>query len=465
MYPNLISAEIVADSKAPTGERITTYKLVMPRFILAEFNTHRLFSRNSASSRAIPLKKMIQQVKKTPFIPMAFQKDHSGMQGVEYITDEDALEAVKYLWLEGRNVMIRVAESLNAGENSSGKTDNKVTKQLCNRLLEPFLYHTVLVTATEWSNFFALRNPDYVLHDDNKEFHFKSRKDAIAHFGEDELVEYQTESVKLKDLSDVQWLQFNEGMGEIHIMDLAEKMWDAMNESTPKELKEGEWHIPFGDNIDLKANFNPSDKDKEFHSKRRMFIVKEDKLQYAPVGCDKSHIEYFGDLSNLVRGFIFDNKVYTYINDFIPIRSNIVRNELSGMGYSFFEGTKDGFHYNYDEKIDPQVKIATARCARISYETLGDNPKIDYEADIKLHDMLLKDGHMSPMEHCARVMTYHERKLQIKGEGKTYSEAGAGAFTNNPLGALSVHEIPESAQGWSRNFKGFIQYRELVEQL
>ena len=74
-YPNLISAEILADSLNQFVERITTMKLIFPRIILAEFNTHRMFNRNSASSRAIPLHKMIKAVEENPFIPIAWQKE------------------------------------------------------------------------------------------------------------------------------------------------------------------------------------------------------------------------------------------------------------------------------------------------------------------------------------------------------------------------------------------------------
>jgi hypothetical protein len=80
----MIKAEIIADSKTQFGERLTTFVLVFPRIILAEFNTHRMFSRNSASSRAIPYKKMLSMVWNNPFIPIGWMKDHSGMQGYEY---------------------------------------------------------------------------------------------------------------------------------------------------------------------------------------------------------------------------------------------------------------------------------------------------------------------------------------------------------------------------------------------
>ena len=70
-----INAEIIADSVDSKGNRITTMLLTFPRFILAELNTHRMFSRNSASSRAIPFEKMVKMVEEDPFIPIAWQKD------------------------------------------------------------------------------------------------------------------------------------------------------------------------------------------------------------------------------------------------------------------------------------------------------------------------------------------------------------------------------------------------------
>ena len=98
---------------------------------------------------------------------------------------------------------------------------------------------------------------------------------------------------------------------------------------------------------------------------------------------------------------------------------------------------------------ETSVKIATARCARISYETLGDNHKIDYEIDVKLHDMLLQSKHMSPFEHCAQAMTENEydNMFQITIPQKNHRD-------------YFVEHIP----GWCRNFRGFIQYRHLVEQ-
>ena len=84
----MISAKIIADSLSPMGHRITTFVLVFPRIVLAEFNTHRMLSRNSASSRAIPFEKMLQMVKSNPFIPIRWMMEHKGMQGSDYIENE-----------------------------------------------------------------------------------------------------------------------------------------------------------------------------------------------------------------------------------------------------------------------------------------------------------------------------------------------------------------------------------------
>lgn len=144
-------AIILADSISPTGARLTTMEVTFPRMVLAEFNTHRMFSRNSASSRAIPVEKMLDKVRTHPFIPVRFGKNQKGMQASEWLAGTEHSEAVRR-WYHGRDRAIETAEALLAVG---------VHKQLVNRVLEPYLWHTVIVTATEWSNFFALRDhPD-----------------------------------------------------------------------------------------------------------------------------------------------------------------------------------------------------------------------------------------------------------------------------------------------------------------
>ena len=166
-----ISATIVADSINQQGDRITTMLVTFPRFILAELNTHKMLSKNSASSRAIPFKKMVESVQNNPFIPIAWQKEHSGMQGAEYFTDKNEILSLNDIWLMGRDAAVGRASAL---------TNLKATKQLANRLLEPFMYHTVLITSTEWENFFSLRCPQYEVFDKNmKPRYYKSRKDFL----------------------------------------------------------------------------------------------------------------------------------------------------------------------------------------------------------------------------------------------------------------------------------------------
>ena len=242
---NQIKAEIVGDAISQNGNRITSFLLTYPRIIHSELMTHRVFSRNSASSRAIPFDKMEEAVENNPFIPMAWQKAHSGMQGSEYITNKDgyALESINEAWVEARNEAVKSAKRLhNAG----------VTKQLCNRLLEPFMWHTTLVTSTTYSNFFNLRCPAYQTPVTQLLLPAKSKKECIANHGNKENIE------KLQNFSDLEWLKINQGQGEIHIMALAEAMYDAYNESVPKLLVGNQWYIPFENKISSDVDLYPN---------------------------------------------------------------------------------------------------------------------------------------------------------------------------------------------------------------
>lgn len=360
-----ISAKVIADSKNEYGQRITTLEVVMPRYILAEFNTHRMFSRNSASSRAIPFKKMVKTVEETPFIPYAWQEDHKGMQGNQYLDDKPAsyLNSNFYDGYKGKEILDGMWAESNTVERPEGTalyhmveiaTElNKmgVTKQLANRLLEPFMYHKVLVTSTEWENFFQLRCPQYKVEASGEVF--RSKKDYLNSY----LRGYGTSKADKEVLysplieDTLGWLKINKGQADIHMMFTAEAIWDAINESTPKELRAGDWHIPYVDNI-------------------------------------------------------MDSEVYG--------------KEYSGNNL--------------------KVKIATARCARVSYTVVGEEDKpIDYAKDIQLHDTLAKSGHWSPFEHCAKAMSNEDMDNYMRMEaGRSYV-------------------------GWCRNFKGFIQYRSLID--
>ena len=337
----MYKCEIIADSLSPQGNRLTTFKLTYPRIIHSELMTHRVFSRNSASSRAIPFEKMVKMVEEDPFIPIAWQKHHSGMQGSEYAQYPDT-EDFKVIWLEARDNAIKSAKLAQIGKV-------KLTKQICNRLLEPFMWHTVLCTFTEYDGFFELRCPKYIFGKaTNKPKIWKSKKDAIKDFPD-----WETHN-------DLFWRTMNESQAEIHIQALAEAMWDTYNESKPKELKAGEWHIPFGDKIE-------------------MSILDQQDLSLK-----------FPSLNSL--------------------------NEL-------------------------KIRIATARCARLSYMTF--DGEIDYEKDLKLHDTLLESHHASPFEHCCRVLT--EEEYNILGKMILHPKNGY-VFEN----------------GWVDNFRGFISYRRIL---
>lgn len=180
----MIEVKIIADSLNPTGDRLTTFVLTYPRFIHAEVMTHRVFSRNASSSRAIPVKKQIQMVIDNPVIPLAFTKNKAGMQGGEALTG-DQHNAALDAWIKGRDYAVEVAKTL---------SNLEVHKQYANRILEPYAHITVVLSGTDFDNFFALR----------------------CHI---------------------------DAQPEIKV--LAEQMYVRMQVEEPTQLKYGEWHLPF----------------------------------------------------------------------------------------------------------------------------------------------------------------------------------------------------------------------------
>ena len=171
-------AKVLADSISPAGRRLTTLEATFPRFVLAEFNTHRVFSRNSASSRAIPIFKQLRRVLEDPYVPIEFGANQPGMQAGAPL-EGGARLAAEGEWLGARDDAVRRVLALVAGPDELAPDEGlpaslarieqtykgeqrpadwlNVHKQVANRLLEPFMWHTVIVTATEWDNFFNLR--------------------------------------------------------------------------------------------------------------------------------------------------------------------------------------------------------------------------------------------------------------------------------------------------------------------
>lgn len=184
------SCKVILDSIGPAGKRLTTLEITLPRIVLAEFNTHRMLSRNSASSRAIPVAKMMQRVKDDPFIPIWWGKNQKGMQASEELEERHRDAAIRS-WLVARDVSLSMVEHM--------AVDLDVHKQIANRLLEPWLWHTIIATATEWENFFALRR----------------HKDA-----------------------------------QPEIRRAADMMFEVMENSRGLVVKEGHWHLPLVTNVD-----------------------------------------------------------------------------------------------------------------------------------------------------------------------------------------------------------------------
>lgn len=139
--------KILLDSIAPTGKRITTFELTYPRFVHAELMTHRLFSRNSASSRAIPVEKMLSRIEDDPAVPVFWGKNQKGMQAEEQLSTQEQ-EVAEEVWLRARDSAVSHAREL-VGLN--------VHKQIANRITEPWMFITVLLTATEFDNWWNLR--------------------------------------------------------------------------------------------------------------------------------------------------------------------------------------------------------------------------------------------------------------------------------------------------------------------
>jgi thymidylate synthase ThyX len=191
------------------GHRLTTLELEYPRFIHSELMTHRVFSRNAASSRAISMKKSIQRVKEDPAMPVFWPVEVKGMAGVQEM-DEDSKQAAITDWLRARDAAVHYVEAM-----TRDSLQQPLHKSLANRLLEPWMWMTTIVSATEWANFFKLRteiNPE------------TGRPMAMPEFYE-----------------------------------LASLMQIELAHSIPKEVMVGEWHLPLLQHEDYEEALDYSD--------------------------------------------------------------------------------------------------------------------------------------------------------------------------------------------------------------
>ncbi|AMO44127.1 thymidylate synthase [Ruegeria phage vB_RpoS-V10] len=186
-----IEAKIIADSTGHKSKRLITFQLRYPRFIHAELMTHRQFSRNASSSRAIPVERMIADIIDDTAMPIHWGKNQPGMQAHEendamvILQDGDYHATAEQAWRFAMGKAVEVAEAFNAAG---------FHKQVVNRILEPFMHISVVVTSSNFDNFYWLRR----------------HKDA-----------------------------------QPEIKALADAMWVAQQASTPKLLDAGQWHLPY----------------------------------------------------------------------------------------------------------------------------------------------------------------------------------------------------------------------------
>jgi thymidylate synthase ThyX len=175
----MIKAEIICDSIGEHGKRLTTFVLTYPRFVHAEFMTHRMISKNSASSRAIPSQRMIQDVMENPAEPVFWGANQAGMQASVELSEEQKFYA-RARWLMARDMAVQTAKKLN---------EIGLHKQNANRVLEPWFHMRVVASATEWENFFFLRShpaaqPEIQALSDAMLFEYVSRAPRLCQPGE-----------------------------------------------------------------------------------------------------------------------------------------------------------------------------------------------------------------------------------------------------------------------------------------
>lgn len=180
-----ITAKVICDSVSEQGDRITTLEIEYPRFILGELNTHRMLSKNSSSSRAIPVKEMIKQVAQNMAQPISWGAAQSGMQAGDEIEAWGDFGLGWVTWVSAMEHAQKVAYEF---------AEMGYHKQIANRVIEPFQMMKTVITGTDWDNFFNLR------------LHPASQPEFCM---------------------------------------LAYKIYQAMQNSKPNLLKHGEWHLPY----------------------------------------------------------------------------------------------------------------------------------------------------------------------------------------------------------------------------
>lgn len=206
-----IKATVLAYSINEMGQKFITWEIEYPRLVLAELNTHRMLSKNSFSSRAVPFLKMLEQLDGRP---VRFGANQAGMQdqGEDYDALVESEPEGGYCFGDPCNYVTNVEAWEEAKEDAVKWAQRfyeaKYHKQVYNRLLEPFQMMKTVISGTETDNFFWLRDDDAA--------------DPSLH-------------------------------------ELARVMKEAKDASKPELLKAGEWHLPYVDYFQTVIGYTEDD--------------------------------------------------------------------------------------------------------------------------------------------------------------------------------------------------------------
>ena len=214
---------------------IYTVRMRYPRPIHGEIMTHRVFGRNARSSRAVPVRTMLNEVIRIPYVPWHWLKNKPGMQGTDSLTPQEQ-DLAEDIWLESRDAAVEAVKKL------FDPTGLNIHKQNPNRLLEPYSWIDTLITSTDWDNFLWLRQHH---------------------------------------------------AAEPHLQDLAELVAKALDECSINHLEEDEWHMPYISPEDWDAIDEHHAKTEILSSRRR---IQEDLLKLSAARCARiSYKPFNGD--------------------------------------------------------------------------------------------------------------------------------------------------------------------------
>lgn len=258
--------KVIQDSVSSGKRRLTTLVATYPRFIHSELLTHRDRARNSASSRAIPFPTMMERICTEPVIPLEWGAEEGGMQmGGKIPFKMQSL--AEQIWLEARDAAVHHAARLHhIGKTwcsipgnliEEGDRDVRIHKSLPNRITEPWMWITVIMTATEWQNLFRLR-----VHGD----------------------------------------------AEIHFQRICGMMRDALENNVPREIADGDWHLPLiyqEDRELVRQRPDLTEEQDELYYLKRISVARNARVSYLTHEGKRDHAKDLELFERLLRGSSF----------------------------------------------------------------------------------------------------------------------------------------------------------------